>query len=711
MRVAPGKLRESLPWLGLVAYGVGCYAVVRVASRADWSVGGAAAALALLTAIAAVLGWKPLSRMFGPVFAYECLRLGRRRMTFMVRGLYVAVLAGLFALMYMSWYENLAYTERLRAVPAQKLAEFARLYFMSYALVQLFLVALITPSTIAGCIADEKERKTLEFLLATDLSSAEIVFGKGAARTLALVFYVLAGVPLVAFLQLFGGIDPELLIAVTAMTLILVLGLAAISLYASVQCRRPREAILMAFGIVFVYAVGSFLLWSVVAPFKLGAGRLFGSTTFLGVPINWPLILDWLDWGAGYLASGNPAYQIAVYLARVSRVGIVVGPASLTDALTEFAAFWAIVGGLLMTLAVVRLRRKSSAPVGTSRKLGRGRAVRAARSVKFDPMVWKEVTVERQRRHGVAWRLMMVIVYVLVFAAPAIITVGEFGDLIPVVQDYCWPNSAPWDKRWHDFHELMNVWVRISTGCLCFLLFVGVSIRGSGAISGERDRDTWISLIATPLSPWQMLRAKWLGTLLGVRSLLGLVMVVWAAGLVTGSYEPLSLIFMLVALLNFASGFAWIGLYCSARARKTLTASVQASLLGGIAAGGFWVVLSLCCFMPLSLAGGSGNLDSQEFFQLLAGVTPPLVMGTLPIPDWARPDLGAFGDSYRRTGDFGPAALVIGQIAWLALSGVLAAMTHHRFAELANRQEPVRNPTPGAAAQPPIGRSSASPET
>src|SRR5262249_36493881 len=53
-------------------------------------------------------------------------------------------------------------------------AVLAESYFGVFMIVQLALVALLTPAYVGGAIADEKDKKTLEFMLATDLNNHEI---------------------------------------------------------------------------------------------------------------------------------------------------------------------------------------------------------------------------------------------------------------------------------------------------------------------------------------------------------------------------------------------------------------------------------------------------------------------------------------------------------------------------------------------------------
>src|SRR5256885_15603527 len=105
-------------------------------------------------------------------------------------------------------------------------ADLAEKFFLAFAVTQFLVVVALTPVYVAGTIAVEKERKTLEFLLATDLRNREIVFGKLAARVTNLLMYVFAGLPIVAVLQLFGGIGPNLLLAALAATAANVIGVS-----------------------------------------------------------------------------------------------------------------------------------------------------------------------------------------------------------------------------------------------------------------------------------------------------------------------------------------------------------------------------------------------------------------------------------------------------------------------------------------------------
>src|SRR5438094_417338 len=77
---------------------------------------------------------------------------------------------------------------------------------------------LATAAYTAGAISEEKEHRTLEYLLATDLRNREIVLGKLASRLANLALLVVAGLPVLSLLQFLGGVDPDLMLATFALT-------------------------------------------------------------------------------------------------------------------------------------------------------------------------------------------------------------------------------------------------------------------------------------------------------------------------------------------------------------------------------------------------------------------------------------------------------------------------------------------------------------
>src|SRR5687768_6358581 len=111
----------------------------------------------------------------GPVFALELLTASRRWQTYAARSAFVAVqLAGLGAV----WLE----VAGRGPVSVREQAEVGRRFYHALAAMQLALALLAAPAATAGAFYLDRARGTLAQLLVTDLTAAEIVLGKLAAR-------------------------------------------------------------------------------------------------------------------------------------------------------------------------------------------------------------------------------------------------------------------------------------------------------------------------------------------------------------------------------------------------------------------------------------------------------------------------------------------------------------------------------------------------
>ena len=591
--------------------------------------------------VGAVAARDAVRGMFGPVFTYEITRLGRRRLTFILRLLYVLAILALLALMYFSWLEDIGYFRRNGPdrIPTERLSNFATKFFYAFVGVQYAVVILLTPAYVAGTVADEKERKTLEFLLATDLRNREIIFGKVAARVTNLLMYVLAGLPVIAFMQLFGGIDPDQLLAATAATVITVIGLSALSVAFSVAMRRPRDAIALTYLAIIVYIAGSALLAFYVFATQMYVARMGAAPIeFLGFQIDTLEALDAVKVATDWLAAGNVLYAVPSLLNPFAGGATA---AAVGTALFRYAVFWGLATALFLGYAVWRLRAVALyQSYGAPKQATRGRAARAAKArpaVGDDPMFWKEVFVEGGVKGGcMGWFLSLAIVG-LVFMFPLLFVYMFFID----------PPGAAWTghgRQWEEFTEAMNVWCRVATGILGFLLMMAAAVRGAGVVSGERDRDTWVSLMSTPLTAWEMLRAKWLGCVLGLRRGYFMLLLVWALTLAVGAVDPPMILATILYTAVYVSAFAWIGMWYSITSRTTLIATVWAIMTALFLAGGFWAFVGLCCAMPLSIV--DRRLETWTFLEygasLLAGCTPPFVMGWMPLMEYERRDMEPF---------------------------------------------------------------------
>src|SRR5262249_21346198 len=147
------------------------------------------------------------------------------------RCLYAGLLACVLLVSYWRWFPDLDLADPMRSLSlrnAHDRAHFAESFFAGFMVLQFAVVLLLTPTYTAGAIANERERRTLELLLVTDLSDGEIVLGVLTSRLARLLLLVLTGLPVLSLLPLLGGVDPRLVLTGYAATTVLTLSLGSL---------------------------------------------------------------------------------------------------------------------------------------------------------------------------------------------------------------------------------------------------------------------------------------------------------------------------------------------------------------------------------------------------------------------------------------------------------------------------------------------------
>ena len=666
---SPAQAGNFRDWLAdrdnrVAAIGLGLWAVAGVGlmfSIRNSSIGIGILVGTVWLASVALFARAAIRDLFGPVFLYETVRLGRKRLTFILRTLYLLGLTFTLGMVFLEWLSSIGFwTDTFQGIRPGQLSQYGDLAFRVFAPVQFGVVCFLTPAYVAGCIADEKERKTLEFLFATDLKNREIIFGKLAARILTLLMYVVAGLPVLSSLMLFGGIDPEMLLAAYAFTVVSVLGLAALSIYYSTILKRPRDAIVMTYLTAGAYSVATFIgpVYMVAAP------KMYGPITWLGLDIPVETMGLWLG-------GGNPLFAVF----QIFGFGAATEDVGFRYALTHGVILLACLGFSNLRLRAIALRQSYGMAGGTRKK---GRQAKDRPACGNDPIFWKEVFVEGSQRRGWSTMAANVILALLTFSWPVLIFANTHFDSYLHFTGFTTGNNK-------NFREGINIWIRFTTGIVGFLMMMGAAVRGAGAVTGERDRDTWVSLISTPLSSWEMVIGKWWGAVLSVRKLGWLLVAVWSFAMVVGAVYPFMLVPTVAYLFVYVAAFAWVGVLCSCTARNTLIASVRVMIAGLFLAGGFWLLLACCCFLPMGI-GRVGARDGPELVaSFFLAQTPPFVIGWFPMMDFTRGDMGPFHPDERPGG--GIFFVTLSFFVWAGFAALMAVASMASFQKLANRAD------------------------
>jgi ABC-2 type transport system permease protein len=152
--------------------------------------------------------------------------------------------------------------------------------FQTLSIFQLFLLAFVTPATVAGAISGERQHRTWELLLAARVPVRDIVWGKLLAGIAFNLVLIAASLPVFCLVFLFGGIGPGDWIAPFVVFLATVLLLGAISLTVSALTARLTVSFMVSMLLALLLIVGlSLVVLYLQAPGQIGVLTL-GSLPF-----------------------------------------------------------------------------------------------------------------------------------------------------------------------------------------------------------------------------------------------------------------------------------------------------------------------------------------------------------------------------------------------------------------------------------------------
>ncbi len=193
----------------------------------------------------------------GPVFAYEWLTTTRRWQLYALRAIFVGVmLAG----MILVWQNVRRNHNPGKPVSIQTLARYGESFYETVVSIELTLVLLAAPAATAGAVCLDKARGTLEHVLVTDLSNAEIVLGKLSVRLVPVLGLIACSLPVAALGGLLGGVDPTALLG----SFLTAVGCAflgcSLALTLSVWGRKTHEVLMVTYSILILWIASPLLV-------------------------------------------------------------------------------------------------------------------------------------------------------------------------------------------------------------------------------------------------------------------------------------------------------------------------------------------------------------------------------------------------------------------------------------------------------------------
>jgi ABC-type transport system involved in multi-copper enzyme maturation permease subunit len=495
---------------------------------------------------------------FSPVAVSELRIASRRKRNYLLRVLYLGVL---FLILLA---ETVAYSHAQNMSAAQRIqnqSEMAETFFGTFAVFSIVAMALTAPIVTSTAINAERLQKTLPALLMTPMSSWQIITGKLFARLLTIFMLLGLSLPVLAIVRLLGSIEVWQMSAAICLAVAMAIAAGAIGLFFSTVANRTITVILFSYGFLFA-------LYALV---PMGVVAIIEHAT----PVNGggPGSMTWMNWFYQLITLTNPMVAVVA----------LIDPPPRAISWQWCAAFHLGLAAVAVAAAGIMLRwqirREGSAAISRSQdEAGSASTAGAAKGdadsvepapapTTTPPSVLDYAALGRARRAG-----------------PASRTVGDRPIFWHEVR------SALFVRRWQsivaaivlsgvmllvyastDFDPAAGDRATVAT-VLAGTFWLVISVLAATAIAHEKERDTWATLIATPLRGGDVV----LGKLAGIaRRMFGLLVLIAISFVVF--MPPHGWVAMLASLwviVSFNSVWAAVGLYLSLRVRKVVLAAI-----------------------------------------------------------------------------------------------------------------------------------------
>ena len=482
-----------------------------------------------------------INGLWGPILDKELRVSSRLRRSYVLRFLYVLLLAGLIGL---AWVPIGA--SRLDVRQVHRMADVGRALVTAFLVFQFVAAQTIAAVLLSTAVSDEILHRTLGVLMTTPITGLQIVMGKLLSRMVHVLVLLALGLPVLAMVRVFGGVPWGLVIASLGVTATAALFAGTVSLFFSIRSDRAYGAMLRT-AVVLVLLYVFIPLMCVLA--LRGTWALAGMST--GLSGSMEVVLPYL----------NPPMALAETISpSVARGGPV------TFHWPIHCLVMALASGLVVLWAG-RHARRAALRQATGQAESRPAALEdrvlerllsedqtrsgeqvALRRVKGPPILWRELAtplLPGKREKGTIGLVVAVLVLLLLYAVSGYRGILD-EDMVQVA-----------------YTELF-----LGLGLMMTLLLV------STAITAEKEAGTWPILLATPLTDRDVLTGKAAGAL--HRSavvwafLAGHVLVATALGYVHWIAIPQ----VAMAVTGSVALACGVGLYMGTRFRRTTGAVV-----------------------------------------------------------------------------------------------------------------------------------------
>ena len=126
--------------------------------------------------------------------------------------------------------------------------------------VEVFLVAFITPAVTAGSIVGEREKQTLDILFTTSLSSGNIILGKLVSSISTLMLYLVSALPVLFIVLSVGGLKVWDIPVCMLYIFVAAIYIGSFGIFFSTVFKKSVVATVWSYGSVLFVMVASYFI-------------------------------------------------------------------------------------------------------------------------------------------------------------------------------------------------------------------------------------------------------------------------------------------------------------------------------------------------------------------------------------------------------------------------------------------------------------------
>ena len=490
----------------------------------------------------------------GPLFRCELLRLARRGTQPRLRVIYVCLLLIALFVTYVDTFNDIDISRLVfegDQVPRERMAEFGESFMLAFLFVQIVAVVLLTPVYAGAAITEEKERRSLDFLLSSPLLGREIILGKLLARLVFVFSVLIAGLPVLLFTTFFGGVDPERLLAGFVIAIVAVFGIGCYSLHAGIKRDSLRSVVTHVYAMQLILTIVGVIcvcipVLSSLSPFSAMVGLVKDWYGGVALRPSGSMDLTWINVGLFsliYLVAGISCLKLAIERIRIAPATRIISRRSAEMAL-----------GLPGLIAIEMTEPMEVAPAGL-----RYRRVPGIEENE-DPHLWKEryftsriPELERGWMHGCGMLTILWLLF-LFFAVLVLLTFSSIAGRMVAVKE-------------------LNLLIRSAVAFIGTVLPPLMGLRVVGSLGRERQQQTLDSLFLLPTARSCILKAKWLAPLYWARPWLIGTCVVMVLAMMSGVVHPAGTLGALMLLVGYTLFTNTLAVWLSVITRSATSAS------------------------------------------------------------------------------------------------------------------------------------------